>query len=56
MSDDFFEKLRRVIEASAGPGTVTHISCLHDDDCPALVTHNLVDCTCHPIIERMGQA
>lgn len=47
---DKLERLRAVAsEHSSGPG-VYRLSVAHDDDCPALQTQKLIDCTCEPEI------
>lgn len=55
MKKDITEKLKLIIDAvgKLTPGTVTHISVLHDDDCPTLHTGSFKDCTCTPDIKRM---
>jgi hypothetical protein len=36
------------------PG-VFQIEMQHDNDCPALKSHRMLDCTCSPIIRRRGK-
>ena len=36
------------------PGDIVHVSINHDDDCPALKTNRLSDCTCSPDVERLN--
>jgi hypothetical protein len=46
---DSTEKIQMLIAAAGElkPG-VAHIEVKHDDDCPAIKTQKLVDCTCDP--------
>lgn len=55
MDNNFEEKMREILKAVGIilPGTVTHISVKHDDDCPTLRTGNFTDCTCSPVIKKM---
>lgn len=51
---DIAEKIQKLI-AEAGklkPGLM-HIEVKHDDDCPALKTESLLDCTCKPDFKVM---
>ncbi len=50
----FTEKIKMIIEAAGElkPGVV-HIEVKHDDDCPAIKTNRLADCTCDPKYEMI---
>ena len=37
------------------PGTVTHIEVKHETGCKAIKTQRITDCTCTPVVERLGQ-
>jgi len=51
------EKIKKILRTVGDiePGSVLHIAVEHDEDCPALKTHNMIDCTCEPDIKRMKQ-
>ncbi len=53
LSESFESKLGRMLPL-AQPGKVVHVSCRHDDGCPALRSRRLADCTCNPEICRMS--
>ncbi len=55
LNTSFEQKLGK-IAALGLPGQVLHVSVRHDQGCPALRTHNLRDCTCTPVIDRMSNA
>jgi len=57
MTLDLQKKIDRIIQAIGRiePGTVRHVSIKHDDDCPALITQRLTDCTCNPDVERLDE-
>ena len=48
----FTEKILRLIQVAGElkPG-VAHIEVKHDDDCPAIKTQSLADCTCYPVFK-----
>ena len=48
-----FDAILKLAE-SAEPGSIIHVDVKHDPGCPALVTHNLLDCTCDPVIRGGG--
>ena len=52
---DITKKFQKAIEAAGklNRGVVTHIEAKHDDDCPAIKTQNLTDCTCNPDFQVM---
>jgi thiamine phosphate synthase YjbQ (UPF0047 family) len=46
---DITEKIQKMIEAAGQlKSGVLHMVVNHDNDCPAINTQNLVDCTCNP--------
>jgi len=51
---DIAKKIQKLIEAAGElkPG-IAHIEVKHDDDCPALKTQNMADCTCDPDFKLM---
>jgi len=46
-------KIKKIAQAlkATSPGSVVHVLVKHDDDCPALITQSLADCTCDPDVE-----
>jgi hypothetical protein len=55
MNKELEQKLEKILQVCAGikPGDIVHVSIEHDDRCPALLTHNLADCTCKPNIRKV---
>ena len=51
--DKLQQSIDRMLEIIGNKPGVFHIEMLHDDGCPALRTHRMIDCTCSPIIRRM---
>lgn len=49
------EKLKQIIKASGElkPGLI-HLVIEHDDDCPALRSHCLADCTCKMKFQKVA--
>lgn len=50
------ERIQLIVESiGQTPEGISHIEVRHQDGCPALKTKRLSDCTCQPVIERIGQ-
>ncbi len=43
----------RMLEIIGNKPGVFHIQMQHDDDCPALKSHRMIDCRCEPDIKLM---
>jgi hypothetical protein len=45
------EQIDKILKIMGGR-TGVHVQMLHDDNCPALRTHRMIDCTCTPEIRK----
>ena len=56
MEEPLKEKIERILDVvgETEAGAKIHIRVEHDDDCVALKTKRLSDCTCLPDIERLN--